>query len=59
MNIALSGINWFAIIIATISYSAFSGIWHRQFAFGKKWEQAMGFERPANWKESTIYYIVP
>jgi hypothetical protein len=52
-------IDWLAVILATIIYSAFCGIWHKQFAFGKKWEQAMGFVRPENWKESSIYYVVP
>lgn len=59
MSIELTEINWLAVIIATIAYSAFSGIWHRQFAFGKKWENAMGFKRPENWKETTIYFVVP
>jgi hypothetical protein len=58
MNI-LTEINWLAITVGTIAYSAFCGIWHRQFAFGKKWEEAMGFQRPAHWKETNIYYIVP
>lgn len=58
MNI-LTELNWLAIIIGTIAYCAFCGIWHRQFAFGKKWEDAMGFKRPDNWKETNIYYIVP
>jgi Protein of unknown function (DUF1761) len=55
----LTEINWFAVSIGTIAYSAFCGMWHRQFAFGKKWEEAMGFQRPENWKETNIYYIVP
>jgi len=55
----LSQIDWLAIILGTIVYSAFSGIWHKQFAFGKKWEEAMGFKRPEGWKETSIYYIVP
>ncbi len=59
MNIILSDINWLAVAVGTIVYCAFCGIWHRQFAFGKKWEQAMGFDRPANWKETNIYYVVP
>lgn len=58
MNI-LSELNWLSIIAGTIAYCAFCGIWHRQFAFGKKWEAAMGFKRPDNWKETNIYYIVP
>jgi hypothetical protein len=59
MEITLSNINWLSVIVGTIAYCAFCGIWHRQFAFGKKWEQAMGFDRPANWRETTIYYVVP
>jgi Na+-translocating ferredoxin:NAD+ oxidoreductase RnfA subunit len=59
MNIILSNINWLAVAVGTITYCAFCGIWHRQFAFGKKWEQAMGFHRPENWKETNIYYVVP
>jgi len=59
MDIIVSDINWLAITVGTIAYSAFCGLWHRQFAFGKKWEQAMGFDRPSSWKETNIYYITP
>lgn len=59
MNIPLTDINWLAVVIATITYCIFSGIWHKQFAFGKKWEKAMGFNRPEGWKETAIYYVVP
>ncbi len=59
MTEIVTQINWLAVALATIAYSATSGIWHRQFAFGKKWEQAMGFERSKDWKETQIYYIVP
>lgn len=38
MNIVLSDINWLAVIVATIAYSAFSGIWHKQFALVRKGE---------------------
>jgi Protein of unknown function (DUF1761) len=59
LNFLLTDINWLAVALGTIAYCAFCGIWHRQFAFGKKWEQAMGFDRPENWKETNIYYIIP
>jgi Protein of unknown function (DUF1761) len=59
MNIEFTPGYWLAVGMATIGYSAFSGIWHRQFVFGKKWEEAMGFNRPKEWKETTIYYVVP
>jgi Na+-translocating ferredoxin:NAD+ oxidoreductase RnfA subunit len=55
----LSEINWLAVAIGTVVYCAFCGIWHRPFAFGKKWEKAMGFKRPENWKEANICYVVP
>ena len=55
----LTEINWLAVVIGTIAYCAFCGIWHRQFAFGKKWDEAMGFKRPDNWKPTNIYYVVP
>lgn len=59
MTFQITDINWVAVVAATFAYSAFSGFWHRQFAFGKNWENAMGFERPDNWKETSIYFVVP
>lgn len=59
MEFSITDINWIGVIVATVAYSAFAGIWHRQFAFGKKWENAMDFKRPENWKETNIYLIVP
>lgn len=56
MTISITDLNWLAVAVATVVYCAFSGIWHRQFAFGKKWEQAMGFVRPEKWKETTILF---
>ncbi len=58
MSISILDINWLAVAVATVAYCAFSGLWHRQFAFGKKWEEAMGFIRPVNWKETIIYFVV-
>ena len=59
MELSISEINWLGILVATVIYSAFSGIWHRQFVFGKKWEAAMGFERPDGWTETNIYFVIP
>jgi hypothetical protein len=59
MSTVFTQINWLAVLAAMAAYSAFSGNWHKQFAFGKQWEDAMGFVRPENWKETMIYYIVP
>jgi len=51
--------DWLGVCLGTLLYTVFSGMWHRQFAFGKKWDLAMGFDRPEGWKESNIYYVVP
>lgn len=51
--------NWLAVTIGTLVYAAFCGMWHRQFAFGKKWEEAIGFQRPQKWKEPYMYYVIP
>lgn len=59
MEFSITDINWIGVILATVAYSAFAGIWHRQFAFGKKWEEAMDFLRSENWKETNIYFIIP
>ena len=59
METWLIKIDWISVAIATLAYCAFSGFWHRQFMFGKKWEEAMGFQRPDYWKETSIYFIVP
>nr|WP_199000285.1 DUF1761 domain-containing protein [Flavobacterium sp. ASV13] len=58
MNILLE-INWLSITIGTIFYCLFCGMWHKQFAFGKKWKKAMGFKDTENWQETSIYYIIP
>ncbi|MDR2205095.1 MAG: DUF1761 domain-containing protein [Flavobacteriaceae bacterium] len=54
-----SDISWLAVFVGTVVYCVFCGMWHRPFAFGKKWEEAMGFQRPEHWKETNIYYVVP
>ena len=59
MSFSLIEIDWLAVGVASLVYCAFSGLWHRPFAFSKKWEQAMGFVRAENWKETSLFFLVP
>ncbi len=52
-------INWLAVALATIVYFLLGGLWFSPFVFGKFWEDAIGFDRPAGWKETKLYYIGP
>jgi len=52
-------LNWLAIIVATVIYYALGGLWFSQLVFGKAWGKSIGFDRPKEWKETTIYYIGP
>lgn len=59
LEFSIHSINWLAVLVASFAYFMFTGPWHSQFVFGKKWDEALGFERPENWKVTPIYYIVP
>ena len=41
---ALSGINWLAVIVATIVYFALGALWYSPVAFGKQWQRAIGWD---------------
>ncbi|MDN5202697.1 DUF1761 domain-containing protein [Fulvivirgaceae bacterium BMA10] len=59
MELSMIDINWIGVIAATFAYYVFGGLWFSQLGFGKKWDDALGFERPEKWKETTIYYVGP
>jgi len=59
MEFSITDINWIGIIVATLVYFMFGGLWFSKIGFGKKWEEAIGFNRPKEWKETSIYFIVP
>ena len=52
-------LNWLAIMLATVMYYMMGGLWFSQLVFGKAWEKSIGFDRPKEWKESTIFYVGP
>ena len=49
---------WLPILAAGFSYFALGGLWFTPL-FGKQWDVAVGFDRPARWRPSALYYIGP
>jgi len=47
-----------AVLIAGVAYFALGGLWFTPL-FGKQWDKAVGFARPAKWRPATVYYIGP
>lgn len=45
-------------LVGGIAYFMLGGLWFTPL-FGKQWDRAVGFDRPAKWKPSAIYYIGP
>ncbi len=52
-------INLLHVLAAGAAYFLLGAPWFSQRLFGKTWERSIGFERPAGWKETKIYYIGP
>lgn len=59
MTQAFLNINWFSVLVATIAYFILGGFWYWRPIFGKHYDDALGFERPENWKWTSIYFTVP
>lgn len=59
MNDVIGELNWLAIIIGGVAYYMLGGLWFSAIAFEKIWDKAIGFDRPKEWKPSTIYYVGP
>ncbi|MGZ3700020.1 MAG: DUF1761 domain-containing protein, partial [Bdellovibrionota bacterium] len=58
MTSAMSSLNWYAVFLATVIYFVLGGIWFTPL-FGKSWDQAIGFKRPASWKPGLALYLAP
>jgi hypothetical protein len=56
---AFSNINWVAVLIASVVYFILGGLWFWKPVFGNRYDDAIGFNRPGNWKWSSIYFTVP
>ncbi len=45
-------------LAAGLAYFALGGLWFTPL-FGRQWDQAVGFWRPARWRPALPYYLVP
>jgi Protein of unknown function (DUF1761) len=61
MTLDLGGINWLAVIVATVIYFLLGAVWFApQTPIGKAWMSASGYQSPTTGAASTnLFYIVP
>ncbi|TWP46734.1 DUF1761 domain-containing protein [Lentzea tibetensis] len=60
MSFSLLGdLNWFAVIVAGIVYFGLGGLWYAEFAFGKAWQKAMGWDGASGGGTGPAVYAVP
>ncbi|HZO63411.1 MAG TPA: DUF1761 domain-containing protein [Kribbellaceae bacterium] len=56
----LGDLNWLAVIVAAIVYFAIGGAWFAPFAFGKIWQEAIGWtEADAAKATPASMYVIP
>ena len=61
MTFDLGGINWLAVIVATVIYFALGALWFApQTPVGRAWMSASGYQTPATGvASSSLFYVVP
>lgn len=59
MIYTISQLNLLSIILASAGYFILGGIWFSPFMFGKLWENAIGFNKPPQWRPGVKYYLGP
>lgn len=55
----VDGLGWGGIAAGTLAYFVLGAPWFAPFGFGKLWDRALGFERPAGMKFPPLYYVGP
>jgi len=56
----LGDLNWLAVIVAAIVYFGIGGLWFAPVAFGKQWQDAIGWnEADAAQATSVKMYVIP
>jgi hypothetical protein len=61
MTLDLNGINWIAVIVATVIYFLLGAVWFApQTPIGRAWMSASGYRSPTSGTSSTnLFYIIP
>jgi hypothetical protein len=47
MELSYTGVNWVAVIVATVAYSVIGFVWFSRQVFGQRWAASIGRELPA------------
>ncbi len=55
----LGDLNWLAVLVATIAYFALGALWYAEFAFGKAWQRAVGWDLTPPENAGVGLYAVP
>ncbi|WP_157555311.1 DUF1761 domain-containing protein [Nocardia crassostreae] len=55
----LGDLNWFAVIVATLAYFMLGAVWYAEFAFGKAWQKAMGWDGNSPEGGGATMYLAP
>lgn len=58
MKVGFEGLNWFAIVLASLTYYLLGALWFTPL-FGKAWDRSIGFHREKGHRFGPIYYIAP
>ncbi|MDX8140868.1 DUF1761 domain-containing protein [Lentzea sp. BCCO 10_0061] len=55
----LGDLNWLAVIVATIAYFALGMVWYAEYAFGRAWQRAAGWDLSPPENTSAVVYAIP
>ncbi len=55
----LGDLNWLAVVVAAIAYFALGMVWYAEYAFGKAWQQASGWDLSPPEKAGVRTFAVP
>jgi hypothetical protein len=56
----LGDLNWFAVVVGAVVYFGIGGLWYSPVAFGKQWQEAIGWdEADAERATPATMYVVP
>jgi hypothetical protein len=55
----LGDLNWLAVVVAAIAYFALGMVWYAEYAFGRAWQRASGWDLSPPEKIGVTTLVVP
>ncbi|MFD5828538.1 DUF1761 domain-containing protein [Lentzea sp. NPDC060358] len=55
----LGDLNWSAVVVAAIAYFALGTVWYAEYAFGRAYQRASGWDLNKPEKTSPVVFVVP